>query len=103
MIPRSKSIRVPTTSKVRTLKEVKDIGPLWKTPGRLLQLGRLEEAPAVGGGEAQPDRAAVAHHLQEDLGPGRPARPDLAVEVSQALHTLVAHRGDDIPRLHARR
>src|SRR6516225_7824366 len=97
MIPRSKSISVPTTSKVRTMNEVKDIGPL---------AGRREKtiaAWAVGGGDSQPDRPAVAYHLQQDLGAGPPARPDLAVEVGQTLHTFVTHRGDDIPRLHARR
>src|SRR5260221_356107 len=72
-------------------------------PRRQLQARRLEQGVAVDGFEADPDGAAVAQQLDRDFRASVAAGPDLAVEVGEARHALVAHRPDYVANAHAGR
>src|SRR5712692_3716237 len=63
-----------------------------------MQSGRLQQARAVGRGDAYLHRVVVPHHLQYDLAAGRAARPDPAPERGEARYRLVAYREDAIAR-----
>jgi hypothetical protein len=50
-----------------------------------LQARPLEQARAIGGADAQPERPGVANDLDWNLDGRRPAAPDLAVKTGKAL------------------
>ncbi|EGE60795.1 hypothetical protein RHECNPAF_1340044 [Rhizobium etli CNPAF512] len=62
----------------------------------LLQVRFFQKAVAVGGFDAQPGLPAVAQDAHRNLGTGRAAAPELAVEIGQAVDLFVTDLRDDI-------